>query len=137
MDRIFLDTNVVLDLLLKRKEFLTDAIRLFTLIEYKKIEAVVCPVTYTTASYFLSREKYQNQDELFTWLSILLKTAVVDGEIIQKALHSKFRDFEDSVQHQCAINEGCKVIITRNRKYFQHALLPVMLPKEYLASLEK
>ncbi len=48
MTRLFLDTNIVVDLLEKREPFCQDALRLFTMAYEKKVQLVVSPMTYAT-----------------------------------------------------------------------------------------
>jgi predicted nucleic acid-binding protein len=56
----------------------------------------------------------------------------VDDKVIELALNSDFKDFEDAVQYYCAIENGIKVLITRNLKDFKHAKIPVLTAEEFM-----
>ena len=53
MKKLFLDTNIVIDLLDKREPFCYDAVRLFTMAYNKKVQLLVSPMTYATTSFLL------------------------------------------------------------------------------------
>lgn len=55
MKKLFLDTNIVIDLLDKREPFCYDAVRLFTMAYNKKVQLLVSPMTYATASFLLRK----------------------------------------------------------------------------------
>ncbi len=59
----------------------------------------------------------------------------MDDEVIEKAIHSSFKDFEDATQYFSAIATNCDVIITRNEKDFKNALIPVMNAESYLQTI--
>ena len=136
MTRLFLDTNIVIDLLDKREPFCNEAVRLFTLAYNKKLQLVVAPITYATASYLL--QKGRTQEELRILLANfrqLAQVATIDERIIDDALASQFRDFEDAMQYYTALKAKADVIITRNAKDFGASKIPIMSPAEYLAQL--
>lgn len=68
---------------------------------------------------------------------IIVQTSDLTDRVIDKALSSKFSDFEDALQHHCALKMNCNIFITRNEKDFKDADFPVMTPDEYLTSLNK
>ena len=55
MTRLFLDTNIVVDLLERREPFCHDAVRLFTMAYNKQVQLIVSPITYSTASFLLRK----------------------------------------------------------------------------------
>jgi predicted nucleic acid-binding protein len=118
--RVYLDTNVLLDLLGEREPFYNSIAQIATLADQKKLEIVVSPISFATVNYFLSK---------FEGISI------IDETIIEKGLNSNFEDFEDSLQYFCAVNSECEVIITRNAKDFKNSLLPVMSAEEFIKSI--
>ena len=56
--------------------------------------------------------------------------------IIEQALCSSFKDFEDAVQYFCAIENGIDIIISRNTKDYKDTKIPVYTPAQFLESLE-
>lgn len=135
-DRLFLDTNVVLDLLGEREPFYNSAARIATLADKGEIELVVSALTYSTVYYLLSRfEDKELVKEKIRKFKVIAETSDLTDKIVDKGLSSKFSDFEDSLQYYCAIKMDCKLLITRNGKDFKESAIPVMTPDEYLNSL--
>ena len=133
MQRLFLDTNIILDLLGERSEFYEPAAKLATLADKGKIKLVVSPISYATVSYFLT--KYSNAKiakEALRKFKVISEISTVNETIVEKGLNSSFEDFEDALQYFSAIDANCDIIITRNENDFKHSSLPVMTADEYL-----
>ena len=135
-DRLFLDTNVVLDLLGEREPFYDSAAKITTLADKSEIDLVVSALTYSTVYYLLSRfEDKELVKEKIRKFKVVASTSDLTDKIVDKGLSSKFSDFEDSLQYYCAIKMDCKILITRNGKDFKESEIPVLTPHEYLKSL--
>jgi predicted nucleic acid-binding protein len=136
--KIFLDTNIILDLLGERIPFYEPIAKIVSLADMGKIELVVSALSFTNVNCILSKSlgKELSKDKLRKF-KILTKTVSLDDVIIEKGLNSKFNDFEDSLQYHSAVKYGCSIIITRNIKDFKESLLPVMTAEEYLISIGK
>jgi predicted nucleic acid-binding protein len=135
MKLIFLDTNVIIDLLGERFQFYESIAKVVTLADRKELMLITSPISFTTAEYVLS--KFEPKELVLIKLqkfAILCKVAKADQETIDKSLFSLFRDFEDAVQYHCALQAGCELIITRNKPDFKKALLPIMTAEEFLSS---
>ena len=131
--RLFLDTNIMLDLLGEREPFYVEAAKLATLAERGKLTMVVSPLSFTTVNYFISKfESPQIAKEKLRKFKIISETSAMSDQTIEKGLNSNFTDFEDALQYFCAVDSNCDVIITRNAKDFKKSLLPVMSADEYL-----
>jgi predicted nucleic acid-binding protein len=133
MQRLFLDANIVLDLLGERTKFYLPSAKLATLADRGVVKLVVSPITYATVSYFLT--KYANAKKVKETLrnfKVITEICLVNENIIEKSLNSEFNDFEDALQYFCAIEANCNIIITRNKKDFKHSAIPVMTADEYL-----
>ena len=133
MDKLLVDTNIVIDLLSKRKESYEEAQELFTLSDYNKVKLFVSSLTIANTHYLLSREKSSAEArKILIKFKILAKVLPLDDKILELALVSDFKDFEDAIQNHTALENGLDLIITRNKKGFKKALLPVLTAKEYL-----
>ena len=138
MKRVFLDTNIVLDLLGFREPFYKYAAKIATLADQGKIKLFVSAITFATANYILA--KYYAKDIAIDKLrkfNIFTTICSIDEEVIEKGLNSSFKDFEDALQYFSALKMNCNYIITRNSKDFKDAEIPVMTAEEFLASLKK
>ena len=134
--RVYLDTNVMLDLLGEREPFYNSIAQIATLADQKKLQIVVSPISFATVNYFLSKfEGISVAKDKLRKFKVLCEISIIDETIIEKGLNSNFEDFEDSLQYFCAVDSECEVIITRNAKDFKNSLLPVMSAEEFIKSI--
>jgi len=137
-EKLFLDTNVVIDLLGEREPFYESAAKIATLADKGKAQIYVSALTYSTAYYLLSRfENSEVVKEKIRKFKVIAETSDLTDKIVDKGLASKFPDFEDSLQYYCALKVDCSIIITRNGKDFKESDIPVLTPDEYLNSLRQ
>lgn len=132
MTRLFLDTNIVIDLLDKREPFCYAATKLFTLAYHKKVALYISPITYATANYLLRKHGKEEIKVLLNNLRRLSYVTTTDEQIVDDALASSFNDYEDALQYYSAIRKKADAIITRNIKDFSTATIPVMTAEEFL-----
>jgi predicted nucleic acid-binding protein len=137
MKNVFVDTNIIVDLLADRKPFSKHAIEIFNNAEEKKIRLHTSSHSIATTHYLL--KKYIDEKSLRNVLIELLdyvNVIPVDVEILKKGLRSKHRDFEDAVQIFCASNvEKIDCIVTRNLKDFRDSTIKALAPDEFCTSL--
>jgi len=135
MRELFVDTNVIIDLLLGREPYASNAINIFRYAIKNDIILNVCSFSYATSCYILRKSmSHKNVLHDLGWLLELSKCLPVNESIIQQAIKSQFRDFEDAVQYFCALQvPKCEAIISRDRKGFQLSTIPCMSPNEFLA----
>ena len=137
MTRLFLDTNIVVDLQERREPFCHDAVRLFTMAYNKQVQLLVSPMTYSTASFLLRKHGPKGVRNLLSNLRQLSRVAAANERTVDDSIASQFKDFEDAMQYYTALKAKANVIITRNGKDFTASKIPVMTAMEYLASLEQ
>jgi predicted nucleic acid-binding protein len=136
-DRLFLDTNIVLDLLGERKPYYNSIAKIATLADKRKLRLMVSALSYSTIFYLLAKvEKKESVKEKLRKFKIISETSDLTDKIIEKALSSNFKDFEDALQYHCALSTNCNILITRNVKDFIQSELPVMTAEEYLNKLK-
>ena len=136
MTKIFLDTNVVLDFILKRDDFAEDAAMIFDLGERKKLKLTLSSLSVNNVDYIVSKiESKKKSRQIIIKLLSLVEILTVNETTIKKAAMSEFKDFEDAIQNFCAEDEGLNHIITRNLKDYKKSNLSVLTPKEFLTSL--
>ncbi|MDR0795287.1 MAG: PIN domain-containing protein [Tannerella sp.] len=134
MEKLLIDTNIIIDLLAKRAGFYLDAQQIFTSAEKKNIELNISSLTFANTYYILSR--YLNATETRKTMikfKALTNVLPLDDKIIELALVSDYTDFEDAIQYYTAIENQLDIIITRNKKDFRMSGIPVLSPKEYIA----
>jgi len=139
MRAVFVDTNVILDLLADRPPFSKYAIELFSLAEQSKVNLYTSSHSIATAHYLL--KKYRTEKDLRSMLYTLMdfiEAIAIDIPILKKSLLSQHKDFEDALQIYAALsNPQINFIVTRNLKDFKTAELPVYAPDEAVMLLKK
>lgn len=137
MKRVFVDTNILVDLVADRKPFSNYAIEIFSSAEDKKIRLYTSSHSIAT-TYYLLKKHLNDKDlrnvilNLFDYLTII----PVDSDILRKGIRSNYKDFEDSIQIYCATTvEKLDCIVTRNIKDFKGSELPVLAPDELCSKL--
>ena len=134
--RVFIDTNVMLDLLGERKPFYDPIAKIATLAEKDVLTLIVSPLSFATVNYFLAKfENTRVAREKLRKFKIISEICSLDEQTIEKGLNSSMKDFEDTLQYFSATDANCDIIITRNGKDFKSSLLPVMTAEEFLNSL--
>lgn len=134
MDKILVDTNIIVDLLSKREDFYLPASRLFTLSDNKKVKLSITALTFANTYYILSRElKPDKVKEVLRKFKLLVNALPLNEKIIDLSLNSDFKDFEDAIQYYTALENNLEIIVTRNLKDFKLSKIPVMTAEAYLA----
>ena len=132
-DKVFVDTDIIYDVLAKREPFYVHAAKLFTLADEEKIIIAVSALTIANIHYLLSKQlSSEIAKQVLRKFKILVHVVAIDDKIIDLALNSEFNDFEDSIQHYCALENGCTKILTRNLRDYKKALIPVMTAQDYI-----
>jgi predicted nucleic acid-binding protein len=133
MEKVFVDTNIVLDLLAKRDDFYEAAQELFSKSDNEEIELYVSALTIANTHYLLTtRYKADDVRKIIIKFKILVKVLPTDDKIIDLALASDFKDFEDAMQYHTALENNLDVVITRNKRDFKNTKLPVFTAEEYV-----
>ncbi len=137
MKKIFVDTNIVIDLLSKQEPFFEEAAMLFSMADKNLIDLSVSSLTIANTSYALLRQLNANTAKsVLRKLRLIVKVLPLDDKIIGLALNDEtFSDFEDGLQNFTAIENEQDLIVTRNLKDFKYSKLPVMTAKQFLESL--
>ncbi len=132
MKIIFIDSDIILDLIARREPFYAHAAQLFTSIEENKIKAVTSPVIFSNIFYILRKLK----GRLFALnklkkIRMLINITNVDEKIIDLTLVSEIKDFEDAIQLYAAKNLNIKYLITRNIKDYKDNEVIAITAEEY------
>lgn len=137
MNKAFIDTDVILDLMTAREPFAMDAARIFSLSEKKKVSICTTGLVLSNAYYVLRKlGTHKKVIEKLTQLSTMIDIIGVPKIAVEQALKSPFNDFEDALQHYAALTENIKIIVTRNIKDYKYSELAVLTPDQYLKSRE-
>lgn len=139
MKSIYVDTNILIDLLADRQPFSKFAIEIFDLAEKGEVKLFTSSHTYAKTHYLL--KKYIEEKKLRTILFNLLDFITIIGidfQVIKNSLLSKHKDFEEAIQIFAAHSiENLDFIVTRNIKDFKDAGIVVLPPDELLIHINK
>ena len=133
---IFIDSDVILDLLLKRADYQA-AQNLFNLIEIGQVTAYTSPVVLTNIFYLISKIKDKELAlKAVTDLNQLLKISPINKKTVRQTLSSSFTDFEDGLQHFSAMSVKADYVISRNLKDYQESQIKVANAATFLQIIE-
>lgn len=136
--KLFLDTNVMLDLLGERDPFYISAAKIATLADKRSVQIIVSALSFATISYLLIKyDGLEKTKDKLRKFKVISEICALDEVIIDKGLNSDFSDFEDALQYFSALRTACDIIITRNGKDFKKSEIPVMSPDEFLNSIKQ
>ncbi len=134
MRKILIDTDVILDFFFDRKPYSDYSTIILSLCEQKQLDGFITPVIISNIYYLLRRAgRHEKVIEKIRQLLTITNVLQMDRLVIEKALNSEFKDFEDALQNFAAINYGeIEAIITRNVKDFKKSEIGVLTPESFV-----
>lgn len=136
--RAYIDTNILVDLVFAREEFLPDAQRIFALGYASEVQLVVSALSFVNTVYLGRKYKYP-MNEVYSKLRLIadfVDVADLSGRNVVDVLNSGWKDYEDATQHRSAIDEQADCIVTRNKKDFKGSLITVLTPEEFFEQID-
>lgn len=132
--KVLLDTNVVLDLILDREPFATEALQIFALADAGKLELALSSDAISLIFYLVSKNK-NKQTARLALVNLLdyVTLCPLDEHTVLQGIALDFDDIEDALVTSVAIKAQAQAIITRNVKDFKNSPLSILTPKELLA----
>jgi predicted nucleic acid-binding protein len=132
--KIFVDVNVILDVLADREPWVDDSAAVLSLLELDGLDGVVAAHSITTL-YYLTTKHLSRKKATASIVDLLklVSVAPVTQDVLLKALSLGWSDFEDAVQGVCALDAGADYIITRDAGVFDSLSIPALTPAEFLA----
>ena len=130
---VFVDTDIVLDLLARREPFYADAARLFSLAEIGDVSLSVSFLTFAILFYILRKQvSARHAQEVLRDFKQLVTVLPVDDSVVEQALQAGFADFEDAIQYFSAIGGGCNALLTRNGRHYRKAAISIFTAEAFL-----
>lgn len=132
-DRVFFDTSVLLDHLLEREPFADDATQLWSMAERRQIEGCIAAISFNFVYYIVRHEANEKAARrAIKGMRDVFEIVEVDAQIIHQAIDAEFIDFEDAIQHACALRAGATHLVTRDLAGYRRAEMAVVAPDSYL-----
>ena len=137
MIKVLFDTNIILDIALEREPFFQDTRTAFEEIDSGLITGFVTATTLTDIYYITKKEIGHNKAlEFIQNLIEVVDVAGVDRSVIEYALVSGFKDFEDAVQEFSSQRNAIEIIVTRNVTDFKESALKIFTPQQFVKYLK-
>lgn len=134
--KVLIDTNVILDVLCNRKDFVEDSVKVFKLCEVKKLTGYVSALSIPNIVYIMRKELDEEKiKEVIEKLSLVFEIVDLKGDDLKKAAMLNFADYEDAVQCQQAMRIKADYIVTRNIKDYKNSKVMAIKPTELLERL--
>lgn len=131
--KILIDTNIILDVLCNRKEFVDDSAKIFKLCEVKKLTGDISALSIPNIVYIMRKELDEEKiREVIEKLSLVFDIVDLKGDDLKKASLLNFADYEDAVQSQQATRIKADYIVTRNIKDYKTSKVMAIKPTELL-----
>lgn len=135
--KLLIDTNVVIDVLLKREPFYKLSLEVLNLAKREDVQEYISASAITDI-YYLSYRQLKNKElvrKLIKELLTVVSVASVSEQEILKAMELEWPDFEDSVQYSVALLQEMEGVVTRNLKDYKGKEIQVWLPEDILRKI--
>lgn len=133
---LLIDTNILLDVLLDRTEFVKASSMVWKLCETEQAEGCISTLSFANIMYIMRKQLTPAQiEEVFDQLKLIFSFAALNAAVLSKAVNMKWDDFEDAIQSATAESIHADYIITRNLKDFSQSKVTALLPDELLARI--
>lgn len=136
MEKVFVDTDIILDLLSNREPFYIFSAGLFSAADKGEIKIYVSSLSFSNLNYILSKQYSADQArKKLLKFKTLVSVLPVSDKTVELALTSDFKDFEDAMQYFTAIDNNIKILLTRNLKDYKSATIAVMTAEQFLKGI--
>jgi len=133
--KVFVDTNVLVDVLAGREPFYQDSAYVWTLAEQGRVAGFVSVISFNNIYYVVRRLRTRRvADRMIVLLRDTFTPVALDKQILDQAIDAGLSDLEDAIQYFSAVRAGADCIISRDVRVFPKSDLLVLTPQELLAA---
>lgn len=133
MDKLFFDTNILLDVLEKRAPWFPEAFECLARVQSGQCSGAITVLSLSDIAYIQRATPPATLLAAFRRLRSFLEVAALTQETVDAALDRQLGDLEDGFQLEAAINWGATHLLTRNVEDFPSgAPIQVLSPSDYL-----
>ena len=137
--KVFLDTNVLLDMLISSRADHLCSLRLLKLIRDRKISGVLTTQSIIDAAYVQTQRRKVTAQDFKTAMKLicsLVDVVSITSEDIDRVNASSIEDYEDAAQVSCALDCGCDVIVTRDSRNGRFTDLDLYSPQGLIEKMK-
>lgn len=133
---LLIDANIILDVLMNRKEFVRESAIIWKLCETEQCKGYVSTLTFANMMYIMRKELTSEKiEEVFRKLNLIFEFVDFSSSILKKVVEMKWKDFEDAIQSATAEQVHADYIITRNVRDFVKSKVIAFTSSELLARI--
>ena len=133
--KVFVDTNVLVDVLARREPFYQDSAYVWTLAEQGRVAGFVSVISFNNIYYVVRRLRTRRvANRMMVLLRDTFTPVALDKQILDQAIDAGLSDLEDAIQYFSAVRVGADCIISRDVRVFPKSDLLVLTPQELLAA---
>ena len=135
--KVFIDTNIFLDILCKREQFVDDALSIFDMAVDDRIALLISDLSIANIKYITRKEIPSDKfyDLIQTFRPVFTIVPLGEG-VVDNAVNLRANDFEDALQYFSAVQAGADCLVTRNIKDYRFAKMEVLDSKTFLANYQ-
>lgn len=134
--KVLVDTNIILDVLCSRKDFIGDSLQVFRCCEIGRLAGYISALSVPNILYIMRKELDESKiKEIIHTLTSIFSVVELRESDLLNALDLEFKDYEDALQSISAKRIGADFIVTRNTKDFTASPVPAVLPGELLKQM--
>jgi len=134
--KVLLGTNIIVDHALERQPYLEASEQVLLLVEQEQVEGYISASTFSDLYYIV--RKGRGGEWTLNYLRQLVtfcQIATVDQAVINMALTTNFKDFEDAIQYSTAVLNQLDAIVTRNCQDFRVVTPRIINPEQLTQEL--
>jgi predicted nucleic acid-binding protein len=130
---VFIDTNILLDVLARREPFYAASAEIWSLAERQEVRACVSAISFNNVYYIIRKAEGKTKaDKAMRLIRDVFDIVAPDSQIVNQAIDAGTDDFEDAVQFHSAVRAKTRCLITRNPNDYPKSSMPIVTPDEFL-----
>ncbi len=131
--KVFVDSDVILDVLEKREPFYSYSAQILSLGDEKKIKLFTTSLVFANVYYLLRRHLGKTKArESLRKLRTIVDIIAPGGKEVDLSLNSEFADFEDALQYFTALGNKINLIVTRNVRDYKNSQISITTPQQFV-----
>jgi len=133
---VFIDTNVLMDVLIQREPFYMASAQVWSLAEKGIVCGLISVISFSNIYYIVRKQKNRRiAERTLVNLRDTFIPIALNKQILNQAIDAGFTDFEDGIQYFSAVQGDADYLVSRNPKHFKNVDLPILAPDEFIAAL--
>lgn len=130
---VFVDTNVLLDVVLERQPYVADALAIWDMVEEGRVRSSVSAISFNNADYLVRKISGMPRSRaIMGTMLVIFEVVPLDRTILEQSVRSSIVDFEDAIQYFSVLRVRATHLVTRNPGHFPKDELAVVSPGEFL-----